>query len=302
MGSPPVTDVVSSIEYLRSADSRLEAAVNRTVETGGTDAFAAPSRLPDWTIGHVVTHLARNADGLRRVLDGVTAGQQLQPYDSPQARADDIQAGARAGHPHHRRGLPRGRRTTRAHHRRARAGTLVRHRRPRPRRPHHRRCDPGRQARRGGDPPPRPGRRRRPRAARRRPGVPAAHRAAPLLRPDPGGARPDPAAGRAGADRHRSRWPGRRGSGAGHRGLAERPRRRLRNSERRVAFPSCRPGEYGERHEQRHRRHQTTPATSTRRARRPPANSPTSRSPSCPSGRWTTTPTCWCASTTAARC
>jgi maleylpyruvate isomerase len=28
------------------------------------------------------------------VLDGVTVGQQLQPYDSPQARADDIQAGA----------------------------------------------------------------------------------------------------------------------------------------------------------------------------------------------------------------
>jgi len=89
-----MTDVASSIDYLSTANTRLETAVDRAVQTGGTEAFAATSRLPDWTIGHVVTHLARNADGLRRVLDGVTAGKQLQPYDSPQARADDIQAGA----------------------------------------------------------------------------------------------------------------------------------------------------------------------------------------------------------------
>ncbi len=95
MGSPPATDVTSHIEYLRTASSRLEAAVDLAIEAGGANAFARASRLPDWTVGHVVTHLARNADGIRRVLNGVTAGQQLQPYDSPQARADDIAAGAR---------------------------------------------------------------------------------------------------------------------------------------------------------------------------------------------------------------
>jgi len=99
MGSVPVTDVSSSIEHLRSAGGRLAAAVDRAVEVGGTDAFAAASRLPDWSVGHVVTHLARNADGLRRVLDGVTVGLQVQPYDSPQARADDIQAGAQRDTP-----------------------------------------------------------------------------------------------------------------------------------------------------------------------------------------------------------
>ncbi len=87
--------MTSSIEYLRAAGGRLDAAVDRAVDVGGPTAFAAASRLPDWTVGHVVTHLARNADGLRRVLDGVTAGRQVQPYDSPQARADDIAAGAR---------------------------------------------------------------------------------------------------------------------------------------------------------------------------------------------------------------
>ena len=56
--------------------------------------FAAPSGLTDWTIGHVVTHFARNADGLRRVLVGAKVGEQLQPYSSPQARVDDIESGA----------------------------------------------------------------------------------------------------------------------------------------------------------------------------------------------------------------
>ena len=95
MGSSAATDVSSSIEHLRTAGGRLHAAVDRAVDVGGPDAFAAASRLPDWTVGHVVTHLARNADGLRRVLDGVTAGKQVGPYDSPQARVDDIEAGAR---------------------------------------------------------------------------------------------------------------------------------------------------------------------------------------------------------------
>src|SRR6478752_10671792 len=95
MGSLSATDVASRVESLGTATQRLESAVNRLVEAGGTDAFAAASRLPDWTVGHVVTHLARNADGLRRVLDGVTAGKQVPPYDSPQARVDDIEAGAR---------------------------------------------------------------------------------------------------------------------------------------------------------------------------------------------------------------
>lgn len=31
----------------------------------------APSRLPDWTLGHVLTHIARNADGHLCMLDGM---------------------------------------------------------------------------------------------------------------------------------------------------------------------------------------------------------------------------------------
>lgn len=87
-------DVQASIEAVRDATARVEAAIARFREERGLDAFAAPSLLPGWSVGHVVTHLARNADGLRRVLVGARVEQQLQPYDSPQARADDIEHGA----------------------------------------------------------------------------------------------------------------------------------------------------------------------------------------------------------------
>jgi len=89
---PPATG--ASIQALREATTRLEAAVSKAIDNGGPAAFTAPSRLPDWTVGHVVTHLARNADGLGRVLVAAQAGKQVQPYDSPQVREDDIQAGA----------------------------------------------------------------------------------------------------------------------------------------------------------------------------------------------------------------
>ncbi len=87
-------DVQAAIEALRDATARLETAVRRCRDDGGAEPFADPSLLPGWTIGHVVTHLARNADGLRRVLVGAKVGQQLQPYDSPQARSRDIEHGA----------------------------------------------------------------------------------------------------------------------------------------------------------------------------------------------------------------
>ncbi len=50
---------------------------------------AAPSRLPDWTIGHVMTHIARNADGLLSMFSG--AHQYPHGLDGRNA---DIEAGA----------------------------------------------------------------------------------------------------------------------------------------------------------------------------------------------------------------
>jgi maleylpyruvate isomerase len=49
----------------------------------------APSLLPDWTVGHVLTHIARNADGALRMLDGLA-----QYWGGGASRNADIALGA----------------------------------------------------------------------------------------------------------------------------------------------------------------------------------------------------------------
>lgn len=53
-----------------------------------------PSMLPGWTIGHVLTHLARNAESHVRMLEAAARGEVASQYDSPEARNADIEAGA----------------------------------------------------------------------------------------------------------------------------------------------------------------------------------------------------------------
>lgn len=53
-----------------------------------------PSLLPDWSRGHVLTHLARNADGGLRLMGWARTGVAAQEYPSPAARAAEIEAGA----------------------------------------------------------------------------------------------------------------------------------------------------------------------------------------------------------------
>ncbi len=53
------------------------------------------SRLPGWTRGHVLTHLARNADGQRRMVEGALRDEVLDQYPGGDAqRSADIEAGA----------------------------------------------------------------------------------------------------------------------------------------------------------------------------------------------------------------
>ena len=56
---------------------------------------AAPSALPGWTVGHVLTHLARNADGLAGIVEGAAHGERRAMYPHGAAgREADIEAGA----------------------------------------------------------------------------------------------------------------------------------------------------------------------------------------------------------------
>ncbi len=54
----------------------------------------APSLLPGWTRGHVLTHVARNADGGTRLLTWARTGVESYEYPSLEARAAEIEAGA----------------------------------------------------------------------------------------------------------------------------------------------------------------------------------------------------------------
>ena len=55
----------------------------------------APSLLPGWTIGHVLTHLARNADSMTWVLESSERGELVDRYPGGVARRNaDIEAGA----------------------------------------------------------------------------------------------------------------------------------------------------------------------------------------------------------------
>lgn len=59
--------------------------------------LAAPSLLPGWSRGHVVAHLALNAEGFTRALRTKDDAQPQPVYDSDEARNGDIDALAAEG-------------------------------------------------------------------------------------------------------------------------------------------------------------------------------------------------------------
>ncbi len=58
------------------------------------DPATTPSLLPGWTRGHVLTHIARNADGLVNLYTWARTGVKTPQYASPEQRDADIEAGA----------------------------------------------------------------------------------------------------------------------------------------------------------------------------------------------------------------
>jgi len=66
----------------------------RTAEALDDGAVRAPSALPGWSIGHLLTHVARNADAYTNLLTWARTGVETPAYASPTARADGIDAGA----------------------------------------------------------------------------------------------------------------------------------------------------------------------------------------------------------------
>ncbi|MET9913829.1 maleylpyruvate isomerase family mycothiol-dependent enzyme [Streptomyces sp. NPDC006476] len=76
--------------WVEDGQRRLQQAVDALP----AHAVAEPSALPGWTRGHLLTHLARNADALVNLLTWARTGIPTPMYTSPDQRATDIEAGA----------------------------------------------------------------------------------------------------------------------------------------------------------------------------------------------------------------
>lgn len=57
--------------------------------------WRAPSRLPEWSRGHVASHIARQADAICRLASWARTGQRQEMYASPEQRSIEIEEGSR---------------------------------------------------------------------------------------------------------------------------------------------------------------------------------------------------------------
>jgi maleylpyruvate isomerase len=87
MIGPPASD----LKMVADAQARVDAAIARLSDSD----VRRGSLLPGWTVGHVLTHLARNADSHRRRAKAAARGIVVEQYEGGYAaRAADIDLGA----------------------------------------------------------------------------------------------------------------------------------------------------------------------------------------------------------------
>lgn len=67
------------------------AALLATVDAMSAEDLAAPSQLSGWSRGHVLAHIAGNAEGLGRRARSVIDGVPRSMYESPETRDGDIE-------------------------------------------------------------------------------------------------------------------------------------------------------------------------------------------------------------------
>ncbi len=87
-GGPPAP----WIEGCLTAQAALEATIDELLDD---EVARRPSRLPGWSVGHVLTHVARNADSVVWRLEGAARGELRDQYPGGlEQRRADIEAGA----------------------------------------------------------------------------------------------------------------------------------------------------------------------------------------------------------------
>lgn len=77
----------------RLVDEQTERLVS-TASTLSDEQVRGPSLCEGWSRGHVLTHLARNAEGIARAVRAATTGSDETMYAGPAERDADIESGA----------------------------------------------------------------------------------------------------------------------------------------------------------------------------------------------------------------
>jgi maleylpyruvate isomerase len=85
---------VDPLVLMTEVDRATDRLLTTVAGFDGEPAVNAPSLLPGWTRGHVLAHVARNADGLTNLLTWARTGVMSPQYASSRSREADIAAGA----------------------------------------------------------------------------------------------------------------------------------------------------------------------------------------------------------------
>ena len=87
---PAATQLGTLRGLVTTATQRL---LGDTIAVSDED-WRGPSRLPDWSRGHLATHIARQADGLVRLTEWARTGERQDMYASMEQRAAEIEQGS----------------------------------------------------------------------------------------------------------------------------------------------------------------------------------------------------------------
>lgn len=85
--------LMTALQSLRAELTEATSGLLATAASLSDADVAAPSRLPGWSRGHVLTHLARNADSLVNLLTWARTGVPTPQYPDARAREAGIEAG-----------------------------------------------------------------------------------------------------------------------------------------------------------------------------------------------------------------
>jgi maleylpyruvate isomerase len=86
----PEFDLTALLAEVTDATAQLIGSAERLDD----QAVREPCALPGWTRGHLLTHLARNADGLRNLLAWAATGERREMYPDRAKKDADIEAGS----------------------------------------------------------------------------------------------------------------------------------------------------------------------------------------------------------------